>query len=146
MKLTKTVETNQMFFLDMKTFFISGRQGDNVRPKSEEKSVFRSPANSSSPVKNVSLSATKTHQSLPVSPVHSHSPVNQQHPHPIRTAESLHSYYQRRDRVYSCHVTRPTRPSTYLALTPLETKASSLPSILDSGLSCISINTFLCIQ
>jgi hypothetical protein len=125
-----------LFFsiLDMKTFFILGRRGDKISPPaSEEKAKLRPTSNPSTPSKVVSLPSQRTHQSLPVSPVQQSTPTKQQTSIPIYTADSLHSYYQRRDRVYSCHVTRPTRPSTYLALTPLETKASSLPSILDSG-------------
>lgn len=124
-------------FSDMKTFFILGRRGDVIPPISppplEDKSKSRPASSPSTPTKVVSLPCQRTHQSLPVSPVQSYSPSKQHPSPPIHTIDSLHSYYQRRDRVYSCHVTRPTRPSTYLALKPLEIKASSLPSILDSG-------------
>lgn len=117
---------------DMKTFFILGRQGENILQNPEEKPRASSASNSSTSTKVVSLPSPPlpVHQSLPVSPVPSSSPP------PVHTAESVHSYYQRRDRVYSCHITRPTKLSPYLALAPLETKASSLPSLLDSDVEC----------
>lgn len=115
---------------DMKTFFILGRRGDKVLQIVDGKTKANTTSNSSTPSKVVSLPSPHTPQSVPVTL--GQASVKQPSPPPIPTVESVHNYYQRRDRVYSCHVTRPSRPSTYLALAPLEAKASSLPSILDS--------------
>lgn len=118
---------------DMKTFFILGRRGDKVLQGVEGKIKSHSASNPTTPTKVVSLPASRIQQSLPITPVQT-ACTKQPSPPPIPTVESVHNYYQRRDRVYSCHVSRPSRPSTYLALAPLEAKASSLPSIFDSGL------------
>jgi len=117
----------------MKTYFILGRKQDsNEQIVSETKAT---PSTSPPTHSNSVLFAHTPPPPTPPRPTSVPLPAIALPPTPTPNPISiLPSSPFRRDRVYSCHVTSRPHPATsYLAMTPMETRTTSLPSIMDSG-------------